>query len=181
MPESNAPSPENGQPIVTPAAPGKSDDVLARLDTLAGRFESFLKTVAPGTLKSTGTGADGADAASTSLASRLTPRMLACLFLAGVLVAGLAIVSPQQLPVAGYKLCLVVLAGLLGYWLDRWLFPYARPDGYLAREWRAHGRDYPDSEADYAVVPGYETVFAAALLRRALVVLGAMLGLGLGL
>ena len=32
-----------------------------------------------------------------------------------------------------------------------------------------------------AVVPGYEHIFAAALLRRALIVLGVMLAVGLGL
>ena len=35
--------------------------------------------------------------------------------------------------------------------------------------------------ADFAVVPGYEHIFAAALLRRALIVLGVMLAVGLGL
>ncbi|MGE4539229.1 MAG: putative holin [Desulfovibrio sp.] len=110
-----------------------------------------------------------------------SPRLLACSVAAALLVAALAVVSPVQLPVMLYKLSLVLLAGYVGYWLDRWLFPYARPDGYLAREWRAHDAAYPDDEADYAVVPGYASIFAAALLRRALIVLGVMLAVCLGL
>ena len=108
-------------------------------------------------------------------------RMIVCGLAAIACMAVVAMVSPVQLPVAVYKLALVLVAGYLGYWLDRWIFPYARPDGYLAREWRDHGGDFPDDMADYAVVPGYEPVFAAALLRRALVVLGVMLAVGLGL
>jgi hypothetical protein len=109
------------------------------------------------------------------------PRLLVCSVAAALLVGALALVSPVQLPVMLYKLALVLLAGYVGYWLDRWLFPYARPDGYLSREWRAHDGTYPDDAADFAVVPGYEHIFAAALLRRALIVLGVMLAVGLGL
>jgi len=109
------------------------------------------------------------------------PRLAMCSVAAVLLVAALALISPAQLPVMLYKLALVLLAGFAGYWLDRWIFPYARPDGYLVSEWREHDDDYPDDEADYAVVPGYEHIYAAALLRRALVVLGAMLAMGLGL
>ncbi len=109
------------------------------------------------------------------------PRLIVCSVAAALLVGLLFFVSPAQLPVMLYKLALVLLAGYVGYWLDRWIFPYARPDGYLAREWRAHDPTYPDDAADYAVVPGYEHIFAAALLRRALIVLGVMLAVGLGL
>ena len=109
------------------------------------------------------------------------PRLIVCSVAAALLVGALALVSPVQLPVMLYKLALVLLAGCVGYWLDRWLFPYSRPDGYLAQEWRKHDADFPADAADYAVVPGYESIFAAALLRRALVVLGVMLAVGLGL
>lgn len=116
-----------------------------------------------------------------SLLSRLTPRMLACLVLAGILAAGVAVLSPAQLPVAAYKLSLLTIAGYLGYWLDRWCFPYARPDSFLvAADWRADNK--PAAErANNPVVPGCEQVYAAAMLRRALVMLGAMVTMGLGL
>ena len=109
------------------------------------------------------------------------PRLLLCSMAAVLLVGALFFVSPAQLPVMLYKSSLALLAGYVGYWLDRWLFPYARPDGYLAQEWRKHDADFPADAADYAVVPGYESIFAAALLRRALIVLGVMLAVGVGL
>jgi hypothetical protein len=68
--------------------------------------------------------------------------------------------APQQIPVSLYKINLVMIAGLLGYWLDRALFPYARPDA-----WAQSART---------------DVFAACLLRRALVVAAAMIAVGLG-
>lgn len=117
----------------------------------------------------------------TSLLSRLTPRMLVCLVLAAVLVAAVALLSPQQLPVAAYKLALVTIAGYLGYWLDRWCFPYARPDSFLtSSDWRADKQPV-DDRANHPVAEGCEQIYAAAMLRRSLVMLGTMLALGLGL
>jgi len=108
-------------------------------------------------------------------------RMLVCAVLACVAMAALSALSPQQAPVVLYKLTLVLLAGVAGYWLDRWVYPYSRPDGYLRREWRDHSDIWPDDLADYEVTPGYETVFAVALLRRAIIIGCAMLAVGLGL
>lgn len=50
-----------------------------------------------------------------------------------VILLSLAIIwlSPFQLGVTLYKLSVVTLGGWLGYWLDRWIFPYARPHGEL--------------------------------------------------
>jgi len=133
-----------------------------------------------------GATAGAADLAATvtakaPLLSRLTPRMLACLVLACLLVAGVAVLSPAQLPVAAYKLALVAIAGYLGYWIDRWCFPYARPDSFLAAaDWRADNKPAAD-RANSPVVAGCEQIYAAAMLRRALVMLGCMLAMGLGL
>ncbi len=122
-----------------------------------------------------------ADAPKAQLLRRLAPRMLACLLLAVAMAAGVALVSPQQVTVALYKLSLVTMAGYLGYWLDRWCFPYARPDSFLAApDWRAEKAAAVD-QANHPVAPGCEQVFAAAMLRRGLVMLGVMLALGLGL
>ncbi|UJX43235.1 putative holin [Desulfovibrio sp. JY] len=107
--------------------------------------------------------------------------MLACLVLACLLVAGVAVLSPAQLPVAAYKLALVAIAGYLGYWIDRWCFPYARPDSFLtSADWRADNKPAAD-RANSPVVAGCEQIYAAAMLRRALVMLGCMLAMGLGL
>ncbi|MCM2494563.1 putative holin [Burkholderia glumae] len=108
------------------------------------------------------------------------PRLTSWLVAAIVLIVAIALLSPQQLPVALYKLSLVSLAAVVAYWLDRGLFPYARPDSYLERDWR-HGTAEPMLDADYRVVTGYELVFAAAMLRRAVVVLGVVVGVALGL
>lgn len=55
------------------------------------------------------------------------PRLSFFSILAVVLLVVIYLLSPQQLPVIVYKLSLVLLAAVLGYWLDRHLFPYARP------------------------------------------------------
>ena len=108
------------------------------------------------------------------------PRSTTWLVLAAVLVACIAIVAPPQLPVVLYKVSLIALAAVLGYWLDRALFPYARPDGYLMRDWR-FGTDEPEGDVDYPVVVGYIRVFTAAMLRRAIVVGAVVLGVAAGL
>lgn len=56
--------------------------------------------------------------------------------LSGWLVASVALfvvigwTSSAQIPVVIYKLSLVSLSAVLGYWLDRSLFPWARPDSF---------------------------------------------------
>ena len=56
-----------------------------------------------------------------------------CGLVTGLILAFLAVVSPQQLPVIAYKAALVSFAACVGVWLDRAVFPYARPSGYLKR------------------------------------------------
>ena len=56
------------------------------------------------------------------------PRLWGWLLMTLVLLAAVWLIAPQQLPVSLYKLSLVTLAAVVGYWLDRSLFPYARPD-----------------------------------------------------
>ncbi|KVO25395.1 hypothetical protein WJ74_30290 [Burkholderia ubonensis] len=109
-----------------------------------------------------------------------SPRLTSWLVVAVILVTAIALVSPQQLPISLYKLSLVSLAAVVAYWLDRGLFPYARPDSYLEHDWRT-GSLEPPFDADYRVVSGYELVFAVAMLRRALIVLGVVVGVALGL
>ena len=70
------------------------------------------------------------------------PRLSGWLLTSVLLLGIIALVSPQQLPVVIYKLALITLAAVLGYWLDRSLFPKARPGQYLKHEDRlmAEGR-----------------------------------------
>lgn len=111
------------------------------------------------------------------------PRLFAWKILTLLLLVALAILSPQQLPVALYKLCLITLAGVVGYWFDRGFFPYARPDYYLQsvvwQDFLADGGR--EGAADVPVAKGYELIFAAAMLRRALIVGACILGVALGL
>ncbi|BEV08004.1 putative holin [Methylophilus sp. DW102] len=87
-----------------------------------------------------------------------------------ILLGAVLFFAPQQVPVTLYKLSLVTLAALVGFWLDRLLFPYARPDQVMGRvpsnSWRC--------------VDNRETVFSACLIRRAIIVGCAMLAMGLG-
>lgn len=108
------------------------------------------------------------------------PRNSLFLSLAAVLLMLIAIISPVQLPVVLYKATLIALAAVLGYWLDRVLFPYARPDGYLVKDWR-RGTTEPTGDADFPVVPAYMAIFCHAMMRRAVVMAAVVIGVALGL
>lgn len=79
-------------------------------------------------------------------------RMLECIVIAVITLAIIAYASPQQLTVAVYKVLLVTLFALLGFRLDRMIFPYARPDKVV------------DDARD------------AACIRRAIIVAAAIVG-----
>ncbi|WP_210403662.1 putative holin [Cellvibrio sp. PSBB023] len=115
-----------------------------------------------------------------SMAEAVWPRLFSWILLSALLFAGLYFVSPQQAAVAYYKFALVIAAAIAGYWIDRALFPYARPDGYLADFWQK-GSDEPVGQVDFVVVRDYKRVFAAAMLRRAIIVGATILGVTLGL
>lgn len=88
------------------------------------------------------------------------PRMFDWLLVTLILAALIYVFSPQQLPVSLYKLSLITMAAVVGYWIDRSLFPYARPD-------------------DAVLIPSH-ILQAAAQLRRAIIVGCAMLAVSLG-
>lgn len=115
-----------------------------------------------------------------SMAEAVWPRLFSWILLSALLFAGLYFVSPQQAAVAYYKFALVIAAAIAGYWIDRALFPYARPDGYLKEFWQ-RGTDEPIGKADFEVVEQYNRVFATAMLRRAIIVGATILGVTLGL
>ena len=83
-------------------------------------------------------------------------RMDTWLAVALTLAALIAWIAPQQIGVTLYKLSLIALAGTTGYWLDRSLFPYGRPDR----------------------LEGYFSAWAQ--IRRALIVSAAIIGVSLG-
>ncbi|HFV2344666.1 TPA: putative holin, partial [Escherichia coli] len=101
-------------------------------------------------------------------------RLRGWLVAAVLLLLIIALVSPQQLPVVVYKLSLISLAAVLGYWLDRSLFPKARPGQYLKHDERLM------AEGRWPVQTGLHLVFSAALIRRALIVAAVCLAVAMG-
>lgn len=94
-------------------------------------------------------------------------RMFWSALLAVILLAVVWQLNPEQGPVIVNKLALVHLFAYAGYRIDRWAFPYARPDKFL-------------TDAGEVKV-NHKRVFASAQIRRALVIGTAMLAGGLGL
>lgn len=70
----------------------------------------------------------------TKLKLKKLPRLFGMMVITAVLTATIAILVPANLSVTLYKLSLVTLAAVVGYWIDRALFPYARPHEVLDRE-----------------------------------------------
>ncbi|NWO05360.1 MAG: hypothetical protein HLX50_06575 [Alteromonadaceae bacterium] len=106
------------------------------------------------------------------------PRLFGWGIVALVLVLALAWLAPQQLPVVAYKLALVTIAVVLAYWLDRALFPYARPHVMFRC-----ATDYQQSPDREERIRGSSVRWSAniAMLRRALIVIACVLGLTMGL
>lgn len=98
------------------------------------------------------------------------PRLSTWLFISIGLLAVLAMLNPQQLPVVLYKLSLVSLGAVLGYWIDRSLFPYARPHCFL----------FPH-EPNSCSPEHINVAISLLMLRRAVVIFAVILGLTLGL
>lgn len=90
------------------------------------------------------------------------PRLSGWLFATMLLLIVIYLLAPQQLVVSLYKLSLISMGGVTGYWLDRSFFPYARPDNFL-------------KGADRTAF-----IFGVCMLRRAIVVGCAMLAICLG-
>lgn len=84
------------------------------------------------------------------------PRLSLWLIITIVCTMAIAMIAPHQLPVTLYKLSLVSLAAVVGYWVDRHLFPYARPNETA------------------------EAIAGIAMLRRAIVVAAVVIAMALG-
>ena len=87
-------------------------------------------------------------------------RMDAWLIGAVILASLIALIAPQQLGVSLYKLSLIVMAGVVGYWLDRSVFWYARPD--------------------FEEIMNNDSRFAYAMQRRAIIMAACIVGMSLG-
>ncbi len=116
---------------------------------------------------------------------RRSPLRMSDWLLAAVLLTALVwLIAPQQLPVSIYKLSLVALAAVAGYWIDRSLFPYARPDVFLTVETEDDDFNFDDDEASVMLhAAPHDTlmrVMGVCMLRRAIIVAATMLAVGLG-
>lgn len=120
------------------------------------------------------------------------PRLWGWILISIVLLLVVAWVAPQQVPVSIYKLSLVTMAGVVGYWLDRSMFPYARPDVFLTMG-EPFDVDFVGPSGDLKCDPevGLCTLQSApdtallqlagqSMFRRAVIVAAAMLAMGLG-
>lgn len=117
---------------------------------------------------------------NTPLLQRL-PRLSGWTLISALLLVAVFAFAPHQLPVSLYKLSLVSLAAVVGYHLDRSLFPYARPDSFMKVEGAIAG-ELGGEPVQLLESPdlGTQIVMAVCMLRRAIIVGCAMLAMGLG-
>lgn len=115
------------------------------------------------------------------------PRMLVCLVLTLALMA-LSLFLQEAAPgslmaVTLYKAHLMALGGWGGYWLDRSLFPYARPHEHLSDQDEdplPEVGGVPGSEMMAGAVLMTTSAFGQTMLRRAIIVAACLVCVGLG-
>lgn len=88
-------------------------------------------------------------------------RMAAFLLVSVGLTVVTTVVAPHLLPVTAFKIALVTFGGWLGYWLDRVLFPGARPAVFLKEK----------------AFEGWHIVYAATQLRRAIIIFAVIMAI----
>ena|SRR5690348_5257565 len=98
------------------------------------------------------------------------PRMWHWIVLTLLMLAAISVLSPQQLPVILYKANMTALFAVLGYWIDRSLFPYARPHVFTV-----------ESHTGPIIGSADALPFAACMIRRALIIFAVVLGGSIGL
>lgn len=101
-------------------------------------------------------------------------RALPWLLLALIATAVVALLAPYQLGVLVWSLSKLAFGAYLGYWIDRTIYPYARPHDLFLIANRLASRDL-NSGARHM-----RQQASLATLRRAAVMAAAILALGLG-
>jgi len=106
---------------------------------------------------------------SKFIAQLIEQRMLVWLAISLALTGIIFVVAPHQLETTVYKLSLITTAAWLGYWIDRSLFPYARPDviGNAMEDAKIH-----TTEAIHEM--------NHAAMRRAIIIAACVIGAALG-
>lgn len=77
--------------------------------------------------RSVGTPPTGADPGAVIGVIPRAWRMGAMALSSTVLTGGVAVIARQQLGILVFKACLLTLAAVIGYWIDRTAFPDTRP------------------------------------------------------
>lgn len=98
-----------------------------------------------------------------------------------LLLLVLVTLVPQQVPLVPYKLVLPMIGALDFLWLDRAIWPFAQPEGYLDQAYATARGNGPDGEPDYKIAAGYVLAFLVATVRQAVLVCAGALAVSLGL
>jgi hypothetical protein len=116
------------------------------------------------------------------------PRLTSWWVIALALSALVFLLAPQQLPVSIYKLNLIALAAVAGYWIDRSASPYGRPrvdalrslDAAVVMDWPPEV-DEPDMAAPKAKPDAVALYFMlGCMLRRSVIMSATIVAVGLG-
>ncbi|MDR0249922.1 MAG: putative holin [Burkholderiales bacterium] len=101
----------------------------------------------------------------------VVPRLSGWTLIAIVLTIGVALVKIDLLPITLYKLSLITLAGVSGYWFDRRVNKESRPSDFCR---------YSSVDPDAPPVIIDKELFIAAQLRRTIIIAAFVLGVCLG-
>jgi len=101
-------------------------------------------------------------------------RALPWLVLALIATAVVFVLAPQQIGVLVWSLSKLCLGAYLGYWIDRTIYPYARPHDLFSAASSLDARRLRNGARHM------RQQAAIATLRRAAVMAAAILALGLG-
>lgn len=96
---------------------------------------------------------------------RMWPTLVVALITLGVI----HVIAPQQSGIIVYKICSISLAAYLGYWVDRWCFAESRVGDMFDRI------DASGTSNEYHGRMLRLIRFAVAELRRAAIIIGAMI------
>jgi len=106
------------------------------------------------------------------------PRLSFWIVITLALTLAVGLLAPHQLGVTLYKISLVSLAAVLGYWIDRSVFPYARPH-YPLMIPQAE-KDEPSPYVHPHHTPEGCQYDEVATLRRAILMAAVIIAIALG-
>tara|TARA_R110001606_G_scaffold212691_1_gene360466 strand:- start:22002 stop:22406 length:405 start_codon:yes stop_codon:yes gene_type:complete len=104
------------------------------------------------------------------------------LILALITTVGVGFLYPHQLGVLLWSLTKLCWGAYLGYWIDRTIFPYARPHAFAPSNDDPVAADTSYETDDAQIITGCSRLpfWELLMLRRALIIAAAILALGLG-